>query len=92
MSELDTKEVLKASDVVKEGDDVEFVVLSIDARDQRFSLSRKAHLKGLEGEELKKYMSTITVSEPQTVLGAAFSQAKEDQAQEKTNQKQQAPS
>lgn len=92
VSELDTKEVLKASDVVKEGDDVEFVVLSIDARDQRFSLSRKAHLKGLEGEELKKYMSTITVSEPQTVLGAAFSQAKEDQAQEKTNQKQQAPS
>ncbi len=76
VSELDIKEVTKPGDVVKEGDDIEFVVLSSDAEERRFSLSRKAHLKGLDGDELKKYMTTI--SEPQTVFANAFTQAKED--------------
>lgn len=77
ISELDVKETSKPGDVVKEGDDIEFVVLSSDAEERRFSLSRKAHMKGLEGDDLKKYMSTIG-SEPQTVFANAFSQAKED--------------
>ncbi len=76
ISELDVKEVTKPGDVVKEGDEIEFVVLASDAEERRFSLSRKAHLKGLDGDELKKYMTTI--SEPQTVFANAFTQAKED--------------
>lgn len=76
ISELDSNEVTQPSEVVKEGDDIEFVVLASDAEERRFSLSRKAHLKGLDGDDLKKYMSTI--SEPQTVFANAFTQAKED--------------
>ncbi len=76
ISELDVKEVTKPGDVVKEGDDIDFVVLACDAEERRFSLSRKAHLKGIDGDELKKYMTTI--SEPQTVFANAFTQAKED--------------
>ncbi|MBI2603052.1 MAG: 30S ribosomal protein S1 [Deltaproteobacteria bacterium] len=76
ISELDVKELGNPSEVVKEGDEIEFVVLSSDADDRRFSLSRKAHMKGLEGDDLKKYMNTV--GEPQTVFANAFTQAKED--------------
>lgn len=81
VSELDVKDVANPSDVVKEGDEVEFVVLASDAEERRFSLSRRAHMRGLEGDELKKYMTNV--SEPQTVFAEAFSQAKEDR--EKTS-------
>lgn len=76
VSELDVKDVANPSEVVKEGEEVEFIVLSSDAEDRRFSLSRRAHMKGLEGDDLKKYMNTV--GEPQTVFANAFSQAKED--------------
>ncbi len=76
ISELDVKDITKLAELIKEGDDIEFVVLASDAEERRFSLSHKAHLKGLEGDELKKYMNTV--SEPQTVFANAFSQAKED--------------
>lgn len=76
ISELDVKDVSKLAEQMKEGDDIEFVVLASDAEERRFSLSHKAHQKGLEGDELKKYMNTV--SEPQTVFANAFTQAKED--------------
>ena len=55
------------------------VFLSSDAEDRRFSLSRKAHLKGLEGDALREYLTSV--SEPQTVFADAFSQAKGQQAE-----------
>ena len=52
VSELDAEPVAKVTDVVKVGDQIDFIVLSSDAEERRFSLSRKAHLKGLEGDRL----------------------------------------
>lgn len=80
VSELDSQPVDKPESVVKEGDEVEFVVLASDAEDRRFSLSRKVLLKGLEGEDLREYLSSA--SEPQTVFADAFSQA-QDQAEKR---------
>ncbi|MCX6118148.1 MAG: 30S ribosomal protein S1 [Proteobacteria bacterium] len=59
ISELSDQNVAKADDVVKEGDEIEFIVLSTDADERKFSLSRKALLKGLEGEELRQYIGNI---------------------------------
>ena len=73
VSELDSQPVEKPGDVVKEGDEIEFLVLSSDSEERRFSLSRKAHLQGLEGAQLKEYLSTVT--EPQTAFADAFNLA-----------------
>jgi len=75
VSELDLKPVDKPSDVVKEGDKIEFVVLSSDSEERRFSLSRKAQLQGLEGAQLKEYLTTV--KEPQTAFADAFNLAQE---------------
>jgi small subunit ribosomal protein S1 len=48
ISELSPKRVVRASDVVHEGDAVEVMVLSIDAEAQRISLSMKALAGALE--------------------------------------------
>jgi small subunit ribosomal protein S1 len=72
VSELADEPVAKPSDVVNEGDQVEFVVLSSDAEARKFSLSRRAHLRNLQGAELKEY---IGKQEPKTTMAAAFSQA-----------------
>jgi len=73
ISELAEDNVAKPSDVVKEGDDVEFVVLATDADERRFSLSRKAFLKNLAGDQLKDYISTV--AEPKTAFADAFNKA-----------------
>ncbi len=78
VSELADENVAKPSDVVKEGETVQFVVLSVDLDARRFSLSRKAHLRNLEGDELREY---IGKAEPQTTMAAAFSAAKADRAE-----------
>ena len=81
VSELDTQPVEKPESVVKEGDEVEFVVLASDSDERRFSLSRKAHIQGLEGEQLKEYLSNV--QEPQTAFADAFNLAQEAAASEK---------
>ena len=73
VSELDTEAVAKPSDVVQQGQSIEFIVLSNDSEERRFSLSRKAHLKGLEGEKLTEYLDSV--KEPQTAFADAFNQA-----------------
>ena len=76
VSELADENVAKVSDVVKEGDIVEFIVLATDHDERRFSLSRKAFLRNLEGEDLKQYIGTV--AEPKTTLADAFSRAQTD--------------
>lgn len=78
ISELDAETVEKPEQVVKEGDSVQFVVLSCDAAERRFSLSRKAHIKGLEGDSLKEYL--CTVKEPQTAFADAFNLATKEKS------------
>ena len=73
VSELADQQVDKPSDVVSEGDEVEFIVLACDTDERKFSLSRKAFMKDLKGEELKEYIGSV---EPKTSMAAAFSQAK----------------
>ncbi len=75
ISEIDDKEVANVSDVVKEGDEVDFVVLATDTEERKFTLSRKAHIKGIEGDSLKAYIGSSAAVEPQTLLGEAFSNA-----------------
>ncbi|MFW7379451.1 MAG: 30S ribosomal protein S1 [Oligoflexus sp.] len=74
ISELADENVAKTEDVLKEGDEVDFIVLATDSEERRFSLSRKALLKQLEGDELKHYISQI--AEPKTGLADAFAKAK----------------
>jgi small subunit ribosomal protein S1 len=74
ISELADEVINKPSDVVKEGDDVEFIVLASDADERKFSLSRKAHLRNLEGAALKDYIGTV--AEPKTGLADAFAKAR----------------
>jgi small subunit ribosomal protein S1 len=74
VSELSEDNVQNPEDVVKEGSEIDFVVLSSDSEERRFSLSRKALLKALEGEELKQYISEV--AEPKTGLADAFAKAK----------------
>lgn len=79
VSELDVEPVSKPSDVVQPGSNIEFVVLSSDSEERRFSLSRKAHLKGLEGDKLTEYLDSV--KEPQTAFADAFNQAQESVAE-----------
>jgi small subunit ribosomal protein S1 len=74
VSEIAEENVGKPADVLKEGDDVEFIVLATDATERRFSLSRKAFLRNLQGDELREY---IGKSEPQTSMAAAFTAAQQ---------------
>lgn len=74
ISELADENVTKPETIVKEGDTVEFVVLATDADERRFSLSRKALLKKLEGEQLRQYISEV--AEPKTGFADAFAKAK----------------
>jgi small subunit ribosomal protein S1 len=80
ISELSDEPVAKVEDVVKEGDSVEFVVLSSDSEERKFSLSRKALLRQLQGDELRQYISNV---EPKTGLADAFAKAKAAKEQEK---------
>ncbi len=80
ISELSDENVTKVEDVVKEGDSVEFVVLSSDSEERKFSLSRKALLRQLQGDELRQYISNV---EPKTGLADAFAKAKAAKEQEK---------
>lgn len=75
VSELDVNTVEKPAEAVSEGDEVEFLVLSNDAEERRFSLSRKALVQGLEGKDLKEYLSNV--KEPQTAFADAFNLAQE---------------
>ena len=70
VSELSDQQIAKAEDAVKEGDTVEFIVLATDADERKFSLSRKAFLKGLDGEELRQYIGNA--SGQKTAFAEAF--------------------
>ena len=74
------------SHIVKKDDKIDFIVLSVNAEERRFSLSRKAHLKGLEGENLKEYLDSF--SEPQTAFANAFSQAKTVQTEKEVKEEE----
>ncbi|MBF0440665.1 MAG: 30S ribosomal protein S1 [Oligoflexales bacterium] len=74
VSELSDEVVEKPSSVLKEGDQVEFIVLSSNSEDRRFSLSRKALLQKLQGDQLKQYIGEV--AEPKTGLADAFAKAK----------------
>lgn len=74
ISELSEDNVEKVEDAVREGDEIEFVVLATDSEERRFSLSRKALIKQLEGEELNNYINQV--AEPKTGLADAFAKAK----------------
>ena len=86
ISELDVEQVTDANTVVELEKKIDFIVLSTDAEDRRFSLSRKAYLKGLEGESLKEYIDSV--SEPQTAFADAFTQAQESAAGKKKETKE----
>jgi small subunit ribosomal protein S1 len=73
ISELADENVAKVTDIAKEGDDVDFIVLTTDADERRFSLSRKAYLKNLEGDQLREYISTV--ADPKTSIADAFNRA-----------------
>lgn len=79
VSELADEPVDKPEKVVKEGDEVEFIILASDSDERRFSLSRKAFLKKLQGDQLKAYINEAT--EPKTGLAEAFAKAKNAQAE-----------
>ena len=74
ISELTDEQIGKVEDAVKEGDEIEFIVLATDSEERRFSLSRKALIKQLEGDELKTYINQV--AEPKTGLADAFAKAK----------------
>ncbi len=73
ISELAEDNVAKATDVTKVGDDIDFVVLATDSDERKFSLSRKAFLRNLEGDQLKEYIGAV--AEPKTSLADAFQRA-----------------
>jgi small subunit ribosomal protein S1 len=77
VSELSLDAFNHPKDIVKEGDIIEFVILSSDSDERKFSLSRKAYLQGLEGEQLKEYIATV--NEPKTSFAEAFSRAESQQ-------------
>ncbi len=74
VSELDVNEVKNPSEIVKEGDSIEFIVLATDSEERKFNLSRRALLKKLEGDDLKNYIKTAV--ETKTSFAEAFSRAK----------------
>lgn len=71
-----------AKSVVKEGDTVEFIVLAVDSDERRFSLSRKALIKQLQGDELRSYITKAT--EVKTGFADAFAKAKAAMEEKKT--------
>jgi small subunit ribosomal protein S1 len=73
LTELAEEAVAKPQDAFKEGDDIEFIVLASDTDERKFSLSRRALLKNLQGDALKDYIGTVT--EPKTGLADAFAKA-----------------
>ncbi len=73
ISELDEQQVVKVTDICNEGDEVDFVVLSSDAEERKFSLSRKAFQKNLQGEQLREYIGAV--AEPKTGFADAFAKA-----------------
>ena len=73
ISELDEQPVAKVTDVCNEGDEVDFVVLSSDAEERKFSLSRKAFQKNLQGDQLREYIGAV--AEPKTGFADAFAKA-----------------
>ena len=85
VSELDTETVENPETFTKVGETLEYIVISSDPEERRFSLSCKAHKQGLEGEKLKEYLASV--SEPQTAFADAFSQAK-DVAAEKNKKEE----
>ena len=80
ISELADEQVAKPADVVKEGDNVEFIVLATDHDERKFSLSRKAFLRNLQGDDLKSYIGTV--AEPKTGLADAFARAQQNNNQD----------
>jgi small subunit ribosomal protein S1 len=72
VSELAEEQIDKPADKFKEGDELDYVVLASDADERRFSLSHKAHLRNLRGDELREYIGT---TEPKTGLADAFAKA-----------------
>ncbi len=79
ISELADDTVAKVEDVVKEGDEIEFIILASDSEERKFSLSRKALLRQLQGAELSQYISQV--AEPKTGLADAFAKAKAKEEQ-----------
>ena len=79
VSELADENIDKPADHFKEGDEVEFIVLATDADERKFSLSRNAYLRDLQGEELKEYIGSV---EPKTGLADAFAKAQAAQGKE----------
>jgi len=73
VSELADEQVNKPGDLFKEGDDIDFVVLSSDSDERKFSLSRRAYLRNLQGDALRDYIGTV--AEPKTGLAEAFAKA-----------------
>jgi small subunit ribosomal protein S1 len=76
ISELSEDNIADVNAEFKEGDDIEFIVLASDADERKFSLSRKALIKNLEGSDLDTYIGSLT--EPKTGLAEAFAKAKAD--------------
>ena len=76
ISELSEDNIADVNAEFKEGDDSEFNVLASDADERKFSLSRKALIKNLEGSDLDTYIGSLT--EPKTGLAEAFAKAKAD--------------
>ena len=77
-TELSDKEFDKITDVCSVGDKLDFVVLSIDSEERKFSLSRKALLKNLQGQELREYIDTST---PKTKMADAFMKVRASQTE-----------
>ena len=73
-SELSDTEFEKPQDVCKKGDMLDFVVLAIDSEERRFSLSRKARLQNLQGDDLQEY---IDIAKPKTRMADAFSKIRD---------------
>ena len=76
VSELSKENVAKATDVIKEGDKVDFVVLSLDSDERKLSLSKKAFEQGLDGDELNEYIGK-NAKAAQSALAEAFAKAEE---------------
>ncbi len=74
-SELSTNNSAKPTDVVKEGDTVQFLVLLCDTEERKFALSKKALDQGLDDKALKDYADK---AKPTSALAEAFSRAEKD--------------
>ncbi len=73
-SELSDTEFEKPHDVCRKGDLLDFVVLAVDSEERRFSLSRRARLRNLHGEQLQEYIDT---AKPKTRMADAFSKIRD---------------